>query len=134
MTVLLVVPRVLLTGTHRYLASFTPGQLDGLAAVALRVDYYGYTVALAFFGGYDLLIGSLALESGFIPRPIGWLMVITGIGWLTYVLPNVAARISPFNLVAGSLGEVAMILWLLARGVSDDHWVRLARRPAPLAS
>ena len=121
--VLLLVPVALLAGRHDYLASFTAGQLHGLAATAVRMYNYGYTTALVFFGAYDLVIGFLALRSGFIPRPIGILMVVTGFGWLTYLLPNVAAHLLPVNLVAGLLGELAMILWLLLKGVSEDQWL-----------
>lgn len=54
-------------------------------------------------------------------------MIVTGLAWLTYILPNVASHLVPVNLLAASLGEVAMILWLLLRGVSDDKWVRPER-------
>jgi hypothetical protein len=65
---LLLAPLALLTRSHPYLASFTNDQLHGLATTALRADYYGYTIALVFFGAYDFLIGYLALRSTFVPR------------------------------------------------------------------
>jgi hypothetical protein len=126
MAVLLLLPLAVLTGSHHYLASFTPDQLRGLAAIALRLNYYGYTTALVFFAGYDLMIGYLAFRSTFIPRQVGVLMMVTGLGWLTYLAPDAAARLLPFNLLAGGLGEVAMILWLLIRGVDEDRWMDLA--------
>jgi hypothetical protein len=117
MAVFLLVPIALLTHSHDHLlASFTLGQLHDLAALALQLNYYGYTIALVFFGGYDILIGYLAYKSGFIPRAIGVLMVITGIGWLTYIAPDTAANLVPLNLIAGVVGETAMILWLLLNG------------------
>jgi hypothetical protein len=122
--VFLVAPLAVLTGSHHYLASFTPAQLHGFAAIALRLNYYAYTTGLVFFGCYDLLIGILAWRSRFLPRPIGALMILTGLAWLTYALPNAAPRLAPVNLLAGSLGEISMILWLLVRGISEEQWLR----------
>jgi hypothetical protein len=124
MAVFLLAPMVLLAPGNHHTFSFTALQLHDLAAIALRLNYYGYTIALVFFAGYDILIGYLAFKSGFIPRLIGVLMIITGIGWLTYLAPNAAADLVPINLVAGIVGEAAMILWLLVKGTATDRPLR----------
>jgi hypothetical protein len=72
------------------LTAFTPDQLRALAIVAMKLYHLIYTIALAFFGCYDLLIGYLTLKSTFIPRPIGVLMGIAGLGWLTFFIPPIA--------------------------------------------
>jgi hypothetical protein len=117
----LAVPVVLLGGQHA-LAAFTPDQVHALAVAAFQLHNAIYFIALVFFGGYDLLIGYLAFTSTFIPRVIGVLMLITGMAWLTFLLPPLAAQLSPFNMDAGALGEVAMILWLLVMGVNPQRW------------
>jgi hypothetical protein len=49
-------------------------------------------------------------------------MMITGLGWLTFIIPPLAAQLSPVNVDAGAIGEVAMILWLLVMGVNAQRW------------
>jgi len=58
-----------------------------------------------------------------LPRLIGVLMVITGLGWLTFFIPPIAAYLLPYNaIIAGIVGEGAMILWLLVMGVNAQRW------------
>jgi len=97
-------------------------QLHALALAALQLYNPIYYIALAFFGCYDLLIGSLAFKSTFIPRPIGVLMGITGLGWLTFSIPPIAAYLLPYNSIAGAIGECSMILWLCVLGVNSQRW------------
>jgi hypothetical protein len=75
MAIALVVPVVLLNGPHSVTA-FTPAQLHALAVAALELHIPIYSIALAFFGCYDLLIGYLSFRSTFLPRLIGALMII----------------------------------------------------------
>jgi hypothetical protein len=121
MAIALVVPLVLLGGQHP-LTAFTPNQVHALAVAALQVHIPIYSIALVFFGVYDLLIGYLTFTSAFLPRLVGLLMMITGLGWLTFLIPPLAARLSPFNVDAASIGEVVMILWLLVMGVNAQRW------------
>lgn len=117
----LVVPVILLGGQHA-LTAFTPDQVHALAVAAFQLHNAIYYIALVFFGGYDLLIGYLTFRSTFLPRLIGVLMLITGLAWLTFLLPPLAVQLSPVNMVAGAIGEVAMILWLLVMGVNAQRW------------
>ena len=122
MCIFLLTPLILLGGEH-YLTAFTPDQLHALAIVAMKLSHFCYIIALALFGCYDLLIGYLAFKSTFIPRTIGVLMVITGLGWLTFFIPPIAAYLLPYNaIIAGIVGEGAMILWLLVMGVNSQRW------------
>ena len=122
---LLIAPIILLTSGH-YTDAFTPLQLHDLSTIGLRLSYYAYTIGLVFFAGYDLLIGYLAFRSTFLPRLVGVLMMITGLGWLTFIAPTVATHLLPVNLIAGVVGEVVMILWLLIKGVDEPRWLELA--------
>jgi hypothetical protein len=125
----LVVPVVLLGGQHTVTA-FTTDQVHALAVAAFQLHNSIYSIALVFFGGYDLLIGYLTFRSTFLPRLIGVLMLITGLGWLTFLLPPLAAQLSPVNVDAAAIGEVAMILWLLVMGVNAQRWNERARAAA----
>ena len=77
---------------------------------------------LVFFGSYCLLISYLILRSTFLPRILGVLMAIGGLGWLTFLSPPLANYLSPYNLAPGILGEGALTLWLLVIGVNAQRW------------
>jgi hypothetical protein len=99
----------------------------GLAGCALSILGFFHldslhTNPLVFFGFYCLLIGYLILRSTFLPRFLGALMALGGLGWLTFVSPRLSAYLSPYNMLPGILGETALTLWLLAAGVNVQRW------------
>ena len=73
---------------------------------------------LPFFGIYCLLIGYLILRSTLLPRTLGALMMVAGLGWLTFLAPSLANSLSPYNFVPGLIGEGALTVWLLVFGVN----------------
>jgi hypothetical protein len=77
---------------------------------------------LVFFGVYCLLIGYLIFRSTFLPRALGVLMAIGGLGWLTFLSRTLADHLSPYNLAPGILGEGALTVWLLVKGVNVSKW------------
>src|SRR5438128_2424570 len=77
---------------------------------------------LVFFGFYCLLIGYLIFRSTFLPRILGALMAFGGLGWLTFLLPQLANYLFPYNLAPGILGEGSLTLWLLVIGVNVPRW------------
>ena len=81
-----------------------------------------HTNPLVFFGCYCLVIGYLILRSRFLPRVLGALMALGGLGWLTFASPELSAYLSPYNMLPGILGETALTLWLLAAGVNSQRW------------
>jgi len=74
---------------------------------------------LVFFGAYCLLIGWLIFTSTYLPRFLGVLMAIAGLGWLTFLSPPLARALSPWVYGPGLLGEGALTLWLLVKGVDS---------------
>src|SRR6266850_5561033 len=77
---------------------------------------------LVFFGFYCILIGYLIFRSTFLPRILGALMAFGGLGWLTFLLPQLANYLFPYNLAPGILGEGSLTLWLLVIGVNVPRW------------
>ncbi|MGD0050982.1 MAG: DUF4386 domain-containing protein [Vulcanimicrobiaceae bacterium] len=77
---------------------------------------------LFFFGPYCLLIGYLVFDSTFLPRALGVLMALAGLGWLAFLLPPVASRLSSAIEVLGIIAEGALMLWLLVIGVNVQRW------------
>jgi hypothetical protein len=82
---------------------------------------------LVFFGFYCVLIGYLIFRSSFLPSILGALMALGGLGWLTFLSPQLANYLAPYNLVPGMLGEGALTLWLLVVGVKVSKWDDRAR-------
>ena len=77
---------------------------------------------LVFFGGYCLLIGALIVRATFLPRLLGILMMIGGLGWLTFASPALAKQLSPWNFAPGMIAEGVLTVWLLVAGVNEPRW------------
>lgn len=60
------------------------------------------------------------------PRVLGVLMAIGGLGWLTFLSPPLANSLFPYNLAPGILGEGALTVWLLVKGVNARRWTEQA--------
>ncbi len=118
-------PLVLL-GKANYLSAFDTTQLQALALISLKMHARGYNIAGVFFGIYCLVVGYLAFKSGFLPRILGILMAIGGLGYLTdsftiFLLPTIAARLPDFAALGG-IAELALTLWLMVMGVNAPKW------------
>ena len=81
---------------------------------------------LWFFGPYCLLIGYLIIRSTFLPRLIGWLMMLAGLGWLAFLSPSIARHLSVPIEGIGILAEASLMLWLLMKGVNEGRWKQQA--------
>lgn len=77
---------------------------------------------LVLFGGYCIGLGLLTVKATFMPRAIGVLLVIAGLGWLTYLHPPLVQRLGSLALAPGMIGEGVLTLWLLAKGVDPERW------------
>jgi len=114
-------PLVVLGG-GQYLSVFKVEQLQAQASLFLELYGLGVSICFVFFGVYCLLIGYLIFKSSFLPRILGVLMAVAGLGWLTFLFPPLAAYLSPYNLILGFLAELALMLWLLVMGVDVQRW------------
>ena len=77
--------------------------------------------SLVFFGVYCGLLAVLILRSELMPRLLGWLLVLSSIGWLTFLTPHLASACSPYNYIAGGVGEIPLMIWLLTMGVREPR-------------
>ena len=111
------------TLTHPgFLEAFSPAQLQVLADLALRSHDVAFNIALVFFGFTCLLYGYVIFRSGFLPRTIGVLMQLAGLGYLVACLaamfaPALSRVITPLILIPPLIGESSFCLWLLVKGV-----------------
>ena len=104
------------------LSGFSAEQLQGLALLLLKVNDQGAALALAFFGFSTPLNGYLIFRSTFLPRWLGVLSMIAGLGWLTFLYPPLGYRAFPFIALLGLAGAAATIFWLLVFGVNEERW------------
>jgi Domain of unknown function (DUF4386) len=112
---LLGVLRVL--GNDDYLSVFNADQLH--AQALLGVDAFNdlWVVALGLFGIHLLIIGYLTYRSGYVPRLLGVLLAIAGLGYAIDSVGIVLSQ-SPWTSVASYtfVGEFLFALWLVIRG------------------
>jgi len=104
------------------LSAFGPEQLQTLALVLLRLNVQAYDVGLMFFGLWCLLVGYLIAKSTFLPRLIGVLYALAGVGYLTLLWQPLAKYLYPYNLALAGPGEASLLLWLVAKGVNVPKW------------
>jgi hypothetical protein len=115
---------VLAVGCVLYLApliALTTGQAPALALLLLRLYGQSFNTSIVFFSLYCLLIGYLIYRSTFLPRILGVGMMLAGLGWIPFLWPPLTHVLSPFIMFAG-IGEGALVIWLLARGVDSERW------------
>jgi hypothetical protein len=124
-----VAPLFVLGNAH-YLSVFNVEQVKALALLFLKLNDRGAGMGLAFFGFSTFLNGYLVFRSTFLPRFLGVLSVLGGLGWLTFLYPPLGYRLFPYLAVVGLLGAAAMIFWLLVYGVNEQRWKEQANAAA----
>jgi hypothetical protein len=116
------------------LSAFTVGQAQDLALTLLNLDSQALSIGIVFFGFYCLLLGYLVFRSTFLPRVVGVLLVLAGVGYLTNLYPPLENALSFYLQVPGLLGEGSLTLWLLVMGVNAKRWKEQAtQREHPCA-
>jgi Domain of unknown function (DUF4386) len=78
-----------------------------------------------FFGLWLIPMGWLVLRSGWLPRALGWTLIVGGVGYVvstfaSYVFPD-AGTLTSLLTVPATIGELWIVGYLIIRGV---------RRPA----
>lgn len=111
---------------------FSAEQLHSIALVLLKVNDSGAGVALAFFGFSSVLGGYLIFRSTFLPRWLGVLSFVAGLGWLTFLYRPLGDLAFPIAALLGLAGAAATIFWFLVFGVNEQRWVQRSASPAPI--
>ena len=118
---LYLAPLLILQGGSS-LSAFTVEQLQALAYTFVRLNAYAFNIHLVFFGLWCVLTGYLIFRSTFLPRILGALLAIAGLGWLLYLFPPLAYRLFPFIAAASALGEIPVEFWLMVMAVNAERW------------
>jgi Domain of unknown function (DUF4386) len=119
-------PLVILRGGP-YLSVFNAKQLQALALMFLNLNVQVGYIALVFFGVFQIALGYMIWRSGFLPRILGALIALAGVGWLTFLSPPLATHLLGPLEVLGIVAEGSLMLWLLVVGVDSERWNRAAR-------
>ena len=120
-SILDLAPLVFLNGSS-YLTTFTPTQLQSLAALFLNLSAQTGPITLVFAGLFQIAIGYVMYRSTFLPRVLGGLVALAGVGWLTFMSPPLANAVGSYVEILGFVAEAALMLWLIIKGVNDDRW------------
>jgi Domain of unknown function (DUF4386) len=121
-SLLYLAPLLILQGGNS-MSAFTAQQLQSLALMFLKLNQYAYNIDLVFFGLWCVLTGCLIFRSTFLPRILGVLLAISGLGWVTYLYPPLAYHLFfPYIAVASAIGEIPLELWLIVMGVNVQRW------------
>ena len=134
LNVLNEIAALILASGANFLAVFGKPQLDGLATLFIRLHGQGIQVASIFWGLWLFPFGLLVMRCGFIPKALGVLLMIAGVG---YVLGSFTSLIVPHYI--GALGDIAdilefgeppIILWLLIWGAKRNQRTPSSPEPA----
>ena len=87
------------------MSAFTTEQLRALALVFLKLNALAFDIYLVFFGCWCVLTGYLIVRSTFLPRILGVLLVIDGLGWMTFLSPSLGRYLLPGIFIATGLAE-----------------------------
>ncbi len=101
--------------------------------LSLSIIVYGYISSphflpspvnpLVYDGFYCILIGYLIFRSTFLPRFLGALMALAGLGYITLAYPPLGNYLmNPYIFITGGVGEGLLTLWLLVKGVNVQRW------------
>ncbi len=108
-----------------YLKVFQPDQLYAQVMLKLEAFNSGWLVGLVFFGVHLLVLGYLIIKSGYVPRFIGYLLLLAGGGYLAdsfaqFLMANYEDYANVFVLIVvvpGVIGELSLTIWLLIKGI-----------------
>ncbi|MDQ1639450.1 MAG: hypothetical protein QOF62_2789 [Pyrinomonadaceae bacterium] len=115
---------LLIMGGADYLKTFAPDQLNAL--VLLSMKFYGYVgmIFTAYYGMSWIVRAYLIWKSGYLPKFLGILMAIGGVGFVVknFALILAPAYASDVFLMLMFPGGVVMTGWLLVKGVDVAKW------------
>lgn len=121
---------LLLSGAD-HLTPFTTDQSQALVPLFLNLHEVGIMIAYIFWGLWLFPLGYLVFKSGFLPRILGILLMISCFGYLIdfftfFLFPNFGVAINTFT----GWAELFLCLWLVIMGVNVEQWEKRALESA----
>ena len=100
-----------------YGEAFGADLLHAQVEVLIKSFRYEWSLSLVIFGIHLALLGYLVARSGYIPRIVGVLLAIAGLGYVLYYLgPYLYPDLDVGFLFVTFFGELVFMAWLLVRG------------------
>ena len=111
-------------GGGDHLRAFSPEQLRALALLSLDMSRYGQTVFTMFYGVGSVLLGYLMYRSRLVPRLLGFLLALSGVGFVakTFTWALAPSYSSSLLLMPAGIAWLALTAWLLVKGVDAAKW------------
>ena len=115
---------LLILGKDTYLNTLQPNQLATLSLLYLNIQAQGYAIGLVFFGVYCLIVGYVIFKSEMVPKFLGILYIISGLGYLInsftmFLSSGFANPVFIYLAIPIFIGELSFCLWLLIKGVKN---------------
>lgn len=128
-------PALLVLGGLGYMTVFEPEQLNALVLLFMDTNAFVIIIWGLLFGFHLLLLGYLVYRSRFLPRILGILLIIGGIGYLAQSYGHILAPqydeiLATVVIVLSIPGELAFTVWLLWQGVNVERWTARALESA----
>jgi hypothetical protein len=135
--VLASVPIYMLNQVNQFAALLSASDgLYGQVKLFLDLHRFGNLIAGLFFGLWLLPLGLLVFRSGFFPRILGIFLMFGSPGYLVlfvqaFLFPGAERTLwSNPLLILTHASELALMLWLLIRGLNVGKWGKHARDQA----
>ncbi len=108
---------------------FSKNETEALLHLFLKLHEYGIKLIDIFFGLWLLPMGYLVIKSKYIPKIIGYLLIITCIGYLIdfinfFLFPSINITISEYTWI----GEVLMVFFLIIVGVNVNEYEKYIQK------
>ena len=113
-------PLFVLGGT--YVHALSPEALNDLALLLLLVNDRAAGIAMVFFGFYGVIAGTLVVRSTFLPRFLGFVSILGGLGWLTNLWRPLWMQVGNYVLIFALSGIAVNVFWMLVFGVNAQRW------------
>ena len=111
---------------------------DAAATVALLVTLSGlsWDVGAIFFGLWLIPMGWFAISTLRMPRVLGWILIVGGVGYtlgavVGAAFPTAPALLTELIVLPATVGELWMVLYLLVRGIRPSTASRAVASEAP---
>ncbi len=105
------------------LTTFPAAQRADLALAFLRLHGQMVLSAEVLWGLWLFPLALLVIRSGFIPKVLGWWLILNGLAYIAasltgFLWPHYESRLAMIALPA-QMGEVALMLYLLIKGAKE---------------
>ena len=115
---------LLLSGAG-YLTVFEPAQLHALVQLFLNAHEYVILIWGLFFALHLFVLGYLVYKSGYIPKMLGILLIVSSLCYLiqsfgNIIFPQYKEIFTTIGFI--SIIELAFPLWLVIKGVKVEKW------------